>query len=133
MKFPDVDRDKLRELADAVAACAAEVERIDRELRAARESLDRAHSDLHRMAARGLAYARVYADGDSELSGRLEGLALARQPAEGKPKKRSRGRPKGSKSRAQSSAKSEAKPTLPFAGPDLDGEADSDTGIGEAA
>ena len=110
IRFPDVDRDKLTELVTAVSDRAGDLSRLNAQARAAREILEKAQTDLHRTAVRGLAYARVYAEGNAELSAVLAKLALGRDRSDEAPKKRSRGRPRGSKNGVSGRARADANP-----------------------
>ena len=127
VRFPDVDGEALDGLAKGVRARAAEVERLEAEMRAAREALEEAQGELRRAAQRGLAYARVYVDGNPALSERVAGLALDRAPAEGKSAARQRGRGRKRKAKEGESA-NRAKAMvaeLPFAGDGKDPASDA--------
>ncbi|HLK36536.1 MAG TPA: hypothetical protein VKU41_07265 [Polyangiaceae bacterium] len=78
VRFADVD-------APSLARCAAEVEVAAQAEAVARSALDAAHLVLQerqeallQRAQRALAYARVYAEGDSALSASLEAIGLPR-------------------------------------------------------
>jgi len=78
VSFPDVDHEVLDGHAEEVEARAADVEHARAALDEARGKLEVAQTALRRAAERGLAYARVYADGDEALAERLRALALTR-------------------------------------------------------
>jgi hypothetical protein len=118
LQFPDVDLDTLGALAGQVRERAAEVARLNEQVRAAREELDRAQEALRKTARRGLAYARVFAEGDGELSAELGGLALGREQSADQPVRKRRG-PGKARAAASEPAKEparEATAELPFAG-----------------
>jgi hypothetical protein len=78
VRFGDVD-------GKTLALCAADVESAANALAAAQSALDAAREivqekqdALLRQAQRALAYARVYAEGDDALTGRLEAVGLPR-------------------------------------------------------
>ncbi|MEZ4398397.1 MAG: hypothetical protein R3B06_00155 [Kofleriaceae bacterium] len=81
VKFPDVDSRALTTEAKQVLDRAAEVGRAEAALAEARRTLVEAQDQLHQRAQRALAYARVYADGDAELSARLDAIGLPRPRA----------------------------------------------------
>jgi hypothetical protein len=78
VRFPDVDATLLQGALDVVADAHAEVRRLEAALDDARRRLESAQEALSLKAQRGVAYARVYADGDAALTARLEALALPR-------------------------------------------------------
>lgn len=128
VRFPDVDGDALRGLAEDVRARAAEVERLEAQVRTAREAMELAQGELRRAAQRGLAYARVYVDGDPVLSERVEDLALDRAPAEGKSAARQRNggrKRKAKEGEGARSAKTRPIAELPFAGDGKDPATDA--------
>ena len=81
VKFGDLDRGVLDEAAARVEAHADAVARAEAALEAARAQLAESQESLHGRAQRALAYARVFAEDDAELSARLESLALPRTPS----------------------------------------------------
>ncbi|WP_428267509.1 hypothetical protein [Haliangium sp.] len=95
VQFPDVSRDRLRELSARACAEAEALEALHEQVRVQRQALDRARAALRRAAERGLAYAKVYADGDEPLAAELGALRLA-HGGEAKParKRRTRGKAK---------------------------------------
>jgi hypothetical protein len=92
--FPDLDLQSLQLAEQALLGAQLEVERIEAQLEAARALRDGELLLLEAKAERALAYARVFAGGDAELSARLNGLGR-KKPAssEGAPSPR-RGRVK---------------------------------------
>jgi hypothetical protein len=93
VRFPDLDLGVLEAAEQAVLAAQAEVERIEAQLEAARIARAEQLAELETKAERALAYARVYASGDADLSGRLEELGrkkLAPADADAPVKKRGR-------------------------------------------
>lgn len=132
VQFPDVDSSRLAELASTVRERSTELDRLTEQARAVRAALDEARDELHRAANRGVAYARVYADGDDELSAAVDQLALGKEQKPEKPRRRSRpqnknkgkGKAKASRSAdadgdSNSDSNTDEKPTLPFASNDL--------------
>lgn len=104
VRFPDVDHSTLTELAEAVRRGAEDVEQARAMLEAAEIALEERRQALLSRGQRALAYARVYADGNAELRGEIDrialpGSALRAEPREpeavpgGEPARRKRGRP----------------------------------------
>jgi hypothetical protein len=120
LQFPDIDMERLGALAGQVRERAAEVARLSEQVRVAREGLDQAQDELRKSARRGLAYARVYAEDDRELSEQLDGLELGKEQGADQPARKRRGRkPKADKEAGKESAEWAGKePTgeLPFTG-----------------
>jgi hypothetical protein len=98
VKFPDVDAAVLKEAAERVKEKAQAVERAREALEEARRVLAEGQEALRQKGQRALAYARVYAEDDAELSAKLEAIHLARparkeeaaQGEESAPKRRGR-------------------------------------------
>jgi hypothetical protein len=103
LKFPDVDQAVLDEGTARVLAQAEAVAAAEAALVAAREALADAQEALLGKCQRALAYARVYAEEDRELSRKLEMISLPRarakvavsgqggsEPAEARPGRRGR-------------------------------------------
>lgn len=84
VRFPDVDRAVLVELADGVRASAEDVERAGAALLAAKAALDDRREALLRMSQRALAYARVYAEDDADLRAKLDSIAMPKMRASAK-------------------------------------------------
>ncbi len=78
LKFPDVDHAVLREAAAKVLTQAEAVAAAELALATAREALGDAQEALLGKCQRALAYARVYAEEDRELSRWLEAINLSR-------------------------------------------------------
>ncbi|MDG5814985.1 hypothetical protein QA601_07850 [Chitinispirillales bacterium ANBcel5] len=78
VSFPDVSSDVLDELTQEVENKAHELEKIKELLAAAHEALEMANQDLITKASRGLAYAKVYAEGNDELMEKLNSIKLTR-------------------------------------------------------
>lgn len=95
VRFPDLDRSALDSLAHAVVQAQLEVESLDRELDGARQRVRDAVAMLGAATARALAYARIYAEGQPELSAIVADVrdgAPLRPRDDGGPKKRGRPR-----------------------------------------
>lgn len=95
VRFPDMDLSVLESAADDLRSAQVELEQIEAELAAARAALAQQADQLTLRAQRALAYARVFAESDPELAGRVEAIGQAQKPASplGSVPKR-RGRPK---------------------------------------
>ena len=78
VKFPDVDGAVLGEAAARVRGRAEEVARAQAALEAARQSLYESQEALLQKGQRALAYARVFAEDDAELSAKLDAVSLPR-------------------------------------------------------
>ncbi|HEX5753019.1 MAG TPA: hypothetical protein VFZ09_42855 [Archangium sp.] len=78
VKFPDVDAEVLEEAASRVRAQAEAVAKAQAALEAARQVLAEGQEALVQKGQRALAYARVFAEEDAELSTRLEAIPLPR-------------------------------------------------------
>ncbi|MEW5848229.1 MAG: hypothetical protein AB2A00_05415 [Myxococcota bacterium] len=78
LKFPDVDRDILEEAAARVREHAEQVAQAEAALAAAREKLAEHQEGLLQKCQRAMAYARVWAEENEELSQRLDAIALPR-------------------------------------------------------
>lgn len=76
VKFPDVDGDALGLQALQVEEHAATVKQLEEALHEARKRLEESQETLLQKAWRAVAYARVYADGDPQLSARLEAITF---------------------------------------------------------
>jgi hypothetical protein len=80
VRFPDVDAASLTQLAADVAHGVAAVRDAEQALIAARRAHDERLEALTAKAQRALAYARVFAEGDAELSAQLADLARRNGP-----------------------------------------------------
>ncbi len=70
--FPDVSAERLDQAVEVVRARAEEVEALRKRVAAAQQELDGSRADLEALAERGLAYARIYAQGNAELCAKLD-------------------------------------------------------------
>lgn len=113
LSFPDVDRDTLRGLAESVRAEAATLDALEKQVQAQRQALESARSELRRVSERGLAYARVYADGKDGLDTKLAALSISHGGAPAsEPARKPRGR---GKAKAKQDADAAGQPReLPF-------------------
>jgi hypothetical protein len=113
LSFPDLDRDTLRGLAESVRAEAATLDALEKQVQAQRQALESARSEFRRMSERGLAYARVYADGKDGLDAKLAALSMSRGGAPAsEPGRKPRGR---GKTKAKQDADAPGQPReLPF-------------------
>jgi ElaB/YqjD/DUF883 family membrane-anchored ribosome-binding protein len=84
LKFPDIDQAVLSEAAHAVYERAESVARAEAALLAAREALHESQEALLQKCQRAVAYARVYAEENAELSERLEAIGLPRSLRNGR-------------------------------------------------
>jgi multidrug efflux pump subunit AcrA (membrane-fusion protein) len=106
VRFADVDGETLTRSAADVEAAAEAVAAAQLALDSALEALQERQDALLQRAQRALAYARVYAESDDALSGRLEAVSLPRAlrrsraedvlvlSADVQPSARHRGRPR---------------------------------------
>lgn len=78
VKFPELDRKVLEEAAEKVKDKAAELARAQAALEAARQALYESQEALLQKGQRALAYARIFAEEDADLSAKLEGISLPR-------------------------------------------------------
>jgi hypothetical protein len=78
VKFPDLDRERLEEAAQRVQEKAEVVARAQAALEAARQSLYESQEALLQKGQRALAYARIFAEEDAELSAKLDDISLPR-------------------------------------------------------
>jgi hypothetical protein len=74
VRFPDLDCDQLERMAAATRAAQLELERVESELLQAQALVKEQTAVLLSGAERGLAYARVFAQGDVALSARIDQL-----------------------------------------------------------
>jgi hypothetical protein len=83
VEFPGVSAAGFAEAADQVRQARDALEVARAAMQGARAALDARLQELEHLAERGLAYARIYAEGDSELMRRVDAISLAppRQPA----------------------------------------------------
>src|SRR5690606_36584032 len=102
LSFPDADRDTLRGLAESVRTETATLDALEKQVQVQRQALESVCSELRRVSERGLAYARVYADGKDGLDAKLAALSMSRG---GTPASESARKPRG---RRRTKAKQEA-------------------------
>jgi hypothetical protein len=81
LRFGDIDGQTLALSASDVESAASAMAAAQVALDAARETLQERQDALLRQAQRALAHARVHAEGDESLSGRLEAVTLPRPAA----------------------------------------------------
>lgn len=128
VRFPDLDAKVLNGAIVDVEAATAEVARLEAAVNEARKKLDEAHDTLVGKAARGLAYARIFADGNADLLTRLDGITLPRArrgaaapvAAADAPKKRGR-KPASASGETLFAGSSSSISTLPTEVADTDG------------
>ena len=89
--FPDVDGALLKRQAEDVRAEAVAVERAREALEVAQHKLAERNAKLAETVARGLAYARIYADAHPALANAIASVAAPSPPAA--PPAKRRGRP----------------------------------------
>lgn len=80
VRFADLDGARLKALATEVESAAESVAAQQAALDGSRAALAERQEALLAQAQRALAYARVYAESDPELSERLNAIALPRAP-----------------------------------------------------
>ncbi|KFE68305.1 hypothetical protein [Hyalangium minutum] len=78
VKFPELDRAVLEEAAERVKDKAAELAQAQAALEAARQALYESQEALLQKGQRALAYARIFAEEDAELSAKLDSISLPR-------------------------------------------------------
>lgn len=78
LKFPDLDRAVLAAAADRVEAQAAALRQAEAALMATREALQDSLDALQHKCQRALAYARIYAEDDADLLGRIDAVEVVR-------------------------------------------------------
>jgi hypothetical protein len=93
VRFPDLDAALLEQHAGLVEAAHAEVLQLEEQLAQARARVQEEAQALTGVAQRAIAYARIYAEGKSDLEARVAAVCerKASQPAE-PTKKRTRNR-----------------------------------------
>lgn len=111
LRFPDLDAVVLKGFAKETADAAAVLRETEAALSHARQAHRDATERVLAQARRAVAYARIYAEGDPELSEALDQVALAR------PQKQVERKPRQAKTKRRSTheAKSEEAEELPFA------------------
>lgn len=78
LKFPDLDHAVLQAAAERVEEQAAMVRQAEATLLAMREALQDSLETLQHKCQRALAYARIYAEDDAELSSKLDAVEITR-------------------------------------------------------
>src|SRR3954471_2108110 len=78
VKFPDVDKKELDAAAEAVRVRAAELERAEAAVEAARALLTESQDGLMQKSQRALSYARIFAEENPELAVKLDAVVLPR-------------------------------------------------------
>lgn len=76
--FPDVSYAVLEELIEQVRERSAEFEDIKTKIDAAQEAVEEAQRELQQKCLRGLAYAKVFAEGNEELSAQLAAISFGK-------------------------------------------------------
>ena len=95
VRFPRLDHEILEALAGEVRAANERLEEARRVVEEARAALTQRQDGLLERARQGVAYARVFAEGDQALGARIEGLSLAQvsKPAKRKTRRRRKTEP----------------------------------------
>jgi hypothetical protein len=78
VKFPELDAEVLRDAAGQVSSRSEALARAEAAVERARVELGEAQETLQQKAQRALAYARIYAEDQPELAGKLEDITLPR-------------------------------------------------------
>ena len=86
VRFPDVDAASLATSAQEVEQRFAELRRLEASIDEAKRAVADAFEGLLQKTQRGLAYARVFAEGDDALRARLDAIHLPRPKAPKSPK-----------------------------------------------
>jgi hypothetical protein len=94
VRFPDLDLASLHASADQLREAEDEVDRLESELRDARELVASRNAALDMRAERALAYARIYAEGKPELQAQLSAVRVHAGNEGEAPSSRRRGRPR---------------------------------------
>jgi len=96
VNFPDVSLETLETLTQKVRTAAEELSNALQRAEAAREALEAGQAELHAKAARGLAYAKVFAEGNDALLEKLSSITVGK--AGRSPKKAVSEKPKAEQS-----------------------------------
>ncbi len=115
VRFPDLDRATLEQLASEARSAAIDVARARAMLDAAKAELTERQERLDRAAQRALAYARVFAEGDEALSAKVDELS-ASSPTKSRARERSSAGEASPIKRPRKKAKAEESADLPFEG-----------------
>jgi hypothetical protein len=97
--FPDVSLEALESLKQKVRQSAQELGDALKQAQTARESLEAGQGELTAKAARGLAYAKVFAEGNDELMEKLQKITIGKTVRT--PKKSSSEKPRAEKPGAE--------------------------------
>ncbi len=99
VSFPDVSVEILEKLSEEIHDKTVQLQEALALVSAAQEALENAQNELIQKANRGLAYAKVFAEGKDELAEKLSRLSLGK-PGRA-PKKNSGEQPEPKRSRTQ--------------------------------
>ena len=116
LRFPEIDHETLHAQAERLREAAAEVDRCERALAAARQGLHEHQQALIARAERGLAYARIFAQDDPELLERLAAVELRERRAPGKKAGKKAPPRRATRTRRRKGDGDESVTELPFAG-----------------
>jgi hypothetical protein len=92
VRFPDLDLASLRELAGQVRDAQHDVDDLEAQLRHANERVAEQNAALQVRAERALSYARIYAEGNAELTAQIAAIQGAPTSDSSAPKRRGRAR-----------------------------------------
>jgi len=106
--FPDVSLDTLETLTQKVRLSAKELQDALKRAQTAREALEAGQNELLAKAMRGLAYAKVFAEGNNELLEKLNKITIGK--AGRSPKKTVLEKPKAEKPHPEPSPAETQKP-----------------------
>lgn len=112
VKFPDVHKGLMEELVEKVQAGSERVEEARVKLEEARQDLTEQQEELKKIAEKGLAYARVFSQGNPELEEKLKNIKLGPEEKEKTRKKRKKRPVSAEKMASKSNGKNSAE--LPF-------------------
>lgn len=104
--FPDVSSATLKELADKVHAKVEQVQKAESALESAQDKLAASQQELTALAARALAYAKIYAEDKPALAKQLSEINLRAPKAAKKTRSKSSG-PKAAKPAKDKGGKSD--------------------------
>jgi predicted nucleic acid-binding Zn-ribbon protein len=90
VRFPDLDLESLHALAAEVDEAQHAVDDLEAQLLEARQRVSERNAALRTRAERALSYARIYAEGNAELSARIDRIS---KPAKSESAPKKRGRP----------------------------------------
>jgi len=110
--FPDLSAETLKKHGDQVQAKLKQVQKAEVALASAQQELNASQQDLTALAARALAYARIYAEDKPELAQRLEAIKL-RPPKQPRQAQAKAARPKADKPKKDRAEKQEKPAAAP--------------------